>query len=469
MIKILQKAKENKFVELLKELLSNKFFPLILIPISLLCYYLSLDIVMIYIIGILGTLIFLLLEDISPIVAVLLFMSIIVSNKHSPLILDGSSDYYYRTAILVQIFIITAILIASAIYRLTLNVSKKKFSLSPIFFSFCAIAVVFLLNGIFSKGYISKNLLYGLIMALCFLGIFSIVKDKIIVNQYSFVKIAYGFFAFAVVLVIELTVRYFAVENIFVDGNIKRELLTFGWGIWNTIGMYLVLCIPFVVYLAGKEKYGFIFAIASEVVFFASIMSCSRQSIIGALIVYPLCLLIMFTKGKNRLKNAGLMLAVLAVFIVFVLSFNYSLVKYFAELFKKIMADGELSGNGRMRIWEEALAHFKSAPIFGAGFYVDTSAAHFSGLNFIPKLMHSTIMEFLSSCGIVGLIVYLAHRVLTVISYLKNITVERTYLMLAIAVFLIISLFDNHLFNIFPTIIYSCLIAALAGSENKRI
>ena len=469
MYEILQKAKANKYIGLLKNFLSNKFFPLILIPISLLCYYLSLDIVMIYIIGILGTLIFLLLEDISPIVSVLLFMTIFVSDKHTTLTMAGGSDYYYRTAILVQIFIIMVILIASAVYRLILDLSKRKFSLNPIFFSFCALAVVLLINGIFSKGYSTKNLLYGLIMALCFLGIFSVVKDKIIFNTDSFVKIAYGFFAFAFVLVIELTVKYFTVENIFADGKINRELLTFGWGIWNTIGMYLVLCLPFVVYLAGKEKYGFIFAIASEVVFFASIMSCSRQSIIGALVVYPLCLLIMFTKGKNRLKNAGLMLAVLAVFIVFVLSFNYSLLKYFAELFKKIMADGELSGNGRMRIWKEALAHFKSAPIFGVGFYVDTSAAHFSGLNFIPKLMHSTIMEFLSSCGIVGLIVYLAHRVLTVISYLKDITVERTYLILAIAVFLIISLFDNHLFNIFPTIIYSCLIAALASSENKRI
>lgn len=425
--------------------------------------------VMIYIIGIFGTLIFLLCDDISPIIAVLLFMSILVSDHNTTSIWASSTaDFYFRTVNLVQIFIVIGIFASSAIYRTVRTIINKRFSLTPIFFSFCALALVMLLNGLFSKDYVTKNLLYGLIMALCFLGIFTVVKDNIVCDKSSFVKVAYGFFAFCVVIVIELIVKYLTTENIYVDGSINRALITFGWGTWNTIGMFLVLCIPFIVYLAGKEKYGFIFVVFSVVNFGAAIMSCSRQSIIGAFLVYPVSLILLFAKGKNRLKNASIFVTTIGAFLICFLFFNDRLIDYFIELFKQIVVNGELSGSGRMQIWREALALFKSAPILGAGFYVELSAAHFSGLGFIPIMAHNTVMELLCACGIVGLIVYVSHRVITCVSYLKNITVERTYLVFGIAIFLIVCLFDNHIFNIFPTIIYSCLIAMLTGSERIK-
>ena len=469
MKEILQKSRENKFIKLLINLLSSKFFPFILIPISLLCYYLSLDMVMIYIIGIFGSLIFILLEDVSPSVAVFSFMALLVSEKNSPLVFaETATNYYFRTANLVQIIIVITVFSSSLIYRAVLNIIGKKFSVSPIFLCLCAFAAVLMLNGVFSKDYNPKNLLYGLIMALCFSGIFTAVKDNIFKNQDSFVKIAYGFFALGIVLIIELAVKYITAENLIINGNINREMLTFGWGIWNTMGMYLVLCLPFIVYLAGKEKTGYIFASFSVVVFIAVFMSCSRQSIIGAILVYPISLLLLFIKGKNRLLNSVVMSVVLDALVIFLLCFKDNLFKYFIELFKQIVVNGELSGSGRKMIWEEALEHFKSAPILGAGFYVKMSAAHFSGLGFIPTMAHNTIMQILSSCGIIGLIVYLSHRVLTGVSYFKNITVERSYLFLGIVGFLIICLFDNHIFNIFPTIIYSCLIGALSASEKKK-
>lgn len=462
----LEKAKENKFLKILKSLLSSKFFPLCLIPVSLLCYYLSLDMVMIYIIGILGTLIFILLDDTSPLAGILLFMAIFVSEKNSPFIWTNS-HYYYETANLVQIFIMIALFSSSAIYRAVLNIVKKKFRTGSVFFSLCAFAVALMLNGVSGKGYTPQNLLYGLIMALSFCGVFCALKDDIFKSSESFLRIAYGFLAFGITITVELVVKYVATENIISNGTIDRELLTFGWGIWNTIGMYFVLCIPFVVYLAGKEKFGYIFLVFSAVLFAAAVMSCSRQSIGGALLVYPLSLILMFIKGRNRIINAAVLAGLAVAFVIFVACYDKHLFGYFISLFKKIMVNGEFSGNGRMKIWRDALSNFKSSPVFGAGFYADSSAAHFSGLNFVPTMAHNTVMQLLSSCGIIGLIVYSAHRVTTCISYFRNITVERTYLAIALIGFLVISLFDNHVFNIFPTIIYSALIAFLVGSEKK--
>ena len=51
---------------------------------------------------------------------------------------------------------------------------------------------------------------------------------------------------------------------------------------------------------------------------------------------------------------------------------------------------------------------------------------------------------------------------------MKNVTVERAFIAATIGAMLIISLFDNHIFNIFPTIIYSSLIAVLTAGEHKE-
>ena len=52
-------------------------------------------------------------------------------------------------------------------------------------------------------------------------------------------------------------------------------------------------------------------------------------------------------------------------------------------------------------------------------------------------------------------------------SFFKNVTLERFFIAVTVLAMLIISLMDNHMFNIFPTIIYSSLIAVLSASEQK--
>ena len=65
-------------------------------------------------------------------------------------------------------------------------------------------------------------------------------------------------------------------------------------------------------------------------------------------------------------------------------------------------------------------------------------------------------------------IAYLVHRALTVISYFRKITLERTFIALTILSLLIVSLLDNHVFNIFPTMIYTYLISVLVKSEDRK-
>ena len=230
----------------------------------------------IYYVGLVGLFILLFLDDISPVITLLLFMCILVSYENSPSNIMTDSDYYFSPAILAQVFIVIGALGAAIIYRVVLTCVKGQFSFHPVFWGLCAFAVVLLCNGFFSANYNPKNLVYGLVMALCFLGIFTVLKDNITMTDETFEKIALSFFALSVVLIVELLVKYFTTEGLYVDGAFHRERLTFGWGMWNTMGMMLLICIPASTYLAGRYKFGFIFTMFSAFLFVACWMSCSR-------------------------------------------------------------------------------------------------------------------------------------------------------------------------------------------------
>lgn len=464
----LAKIKNSKTVEIIQKILSSKYFPFVTAAVTLLSYYLGWDVVLFYYIAIVGILMLLFLDDITPIISLFLFMSVSISLINTPSPTMGNSDYYHRPEIYIQIFTIVGLFIATAVFRLVMTVIKKKFTVSPLFYGLCALAAALFINGLFSANYNPKNLLYGLIMAACFLGIFCVLKDNLKMNSESYENIAYGFLAFSVLLVVELIVAYATTEGLFANGVINRYKLIFGWGVYNTYGVFLVSCIPPVIFLSGKKKFGFVYTLYSFVLFVAVFFSCSRQAMVGAVLVYPFCIAALFVKGKNRIANACILSAAAVAGIILIGIYHEYVFRFFEEIFNNVVVDGELSGSGRIRLWREAIENFKAFPIFGKGFYVKFSYTAQSGLGFIPFMCHNTPLQLLSSCGIVGFGAYTVHRIQTVISVFKNVTIERAFIATSILAMLIISLFDNHMFNIFPTIIYSCLIAVLAAGEKKE-
>lgn len=468
----IEQLKNGGFLKALKAGLSSKYFPFVSAAVTLLCYYLGWDIVLIYYIAISGILVLTLLDDITPIISVFLFMSILISYKNSPSNIMGNSDYYFKTANLALIFTAFALFVSAAIYRIILTIIRKKFKLNSAFFGMCAFAAVLLLNGMFSEGYISKNLLYGLIMAASFLGIFSALKDNLKLDSEGYEKIAFSFFAFSIVLIIELAVKYITTEDIFVDGQFLRTNLTFGWGIWNTMGMWLSMCIPAVFYLAVKKNYGFVFTLYSVFLLIATMLSGSRQAMLISGIIYVLCIFYLFKSGKYRIPNLCIIGAVILAGAIILIVKHEVIFDYLKEFFNDFISNGELNGNGRAKLWRRGIKNYRSAPLLGVGFYSGfynlIGFDGFSGLGFVPDMCHNTIIQILSSCGTLGLIAYLVHRVQSVVHYCKNITMESTFVALTILSLILVSLVDNHLFNIFPTIIYSSLAAALFGSVKQK-
>ena len=458
----ISKFKECKFVKAVQQILSSKYFSFITAALTLMSYYIGLDIFLYYYIALVGIAILLLLDDATPFISLLLFMSIAISYKNTPRSIVAS-DYYKMPEIYIQIGIIIGLLIAVAIYRLIRTIVYKRFKITPIFFGMCGFSIILMTNGIFSKGYSPTNLLYGFILAACILGFYSFLKDNVKLDSEGFEKIAYSFFAFSIVLLIELFVAYFTTEGLFENGTINRDKLVFGWGVYTIYGVMLAMCIPGTIYLAAKKKFVFVYTLYSVLLFIALFFSCCRQAMVFGPIVYLTCIVILFVKGENKFANACVLTAAAVGGIILIAAYNETVIRFFEVIFDNMIVDGELNGSGRIQLWQEAISNFKKYPILGAGFYYSRPFK----LSFLPSMYHNTILQLLSCSGIIGLIVYLAHRTQTVISFSKNITVERSFIALTALSVLLLSLLDNHIFNIFPTIIYSALIAVLDKSEEK--
>ena len=459
-----KKLNFGKAAEILRNILSSKYLPFVTAAITVGCYYLGLDLLTYYYIVISGVAVLLLLDDATPIFSNFLFMSIAVSKINSPSPNAMGSDFYFRPAVLAQLIILIVIFAAAAIYRIVRAAMRKEFKLSPVFFGLCGLSVTFLANGLFSSDYNPMNIVYGLFMAGSFLGIFTLMKDNVSCTKESFEKVAYAFVAFSAALLLELLVVYCTTEGIIQDGCVIRNKITFGWGTYNQIGCFMVLCIPAVFYVAHNHKFGYLFFLYSMVVGAGAIFTMSRQAMLCSVIVYPLCFAILLLRGKNKLINRIIGGIALVIGIVFVGIYYRELFNFFHSLLISLK-----TGSGRTGLWVKAWNNFESAPLFGTGFYAKLPPSlNTVGLDIIPLMYHDTVLQLLASCGILGLIAYVIHRIQTIVSFFKNITRERVFIAITVSALLLINLLHNHLFYIFPTIMYSSMIAMLVKSENIK-
>lgn len=462
------KPKNSKAAEIVRQVLLSKFFPFVTMAVVILCYYLSLDIVTICYLGIAGILILLFLDDVSPIVTVMLFMNVIISWKNSPASGRGESDYFFRPEILAPLIIIVTLLIASLVYRLVITCVRKKFKLDPVFFGLCVFSVALLLNGAGNKNYTFFNLLYAVILALLFLGLFAVLKDNVTADRCSYERICYSFVAFGLLLIIELAVLYATKDAIFAGGTIDRNQIVFGWGVYTTYGALLTMCIPAAFYLAYAKKFGFVYTLISVIMLVALIFSCCRQAMVCAAVIYPVCTVMLLVKGNDKIANLCIFAASLIGVIVVTGLFQDKVIDFFKTIYSNIVVNGELYGSGRMELWRQAISDFKSFPVFGRGFYNIKPDTDFSYTPIPMDMAHNTILEMMSACGIIGLLGYALHRVQTFICFFKNPTTERSFIALIVASLLINSLLDNHILNIIPTMVYSLLIAVLVKGQSKN-
>lgn len=460
-----EKIENSQSAAAIRDFISSRYFPVVTALIILICYYLGWDIVNIWYIGLCATAMLITCRDLTPIVALFLFIHIIISLKNSPSPLGDQSDYFLRPEILGQIIAILAVVILALVARIGFNIATSSFKPSPMLFGLCAFSAALLLNGAFSSNYNPMNLMYGVFLSAMFIGVFMILSSNIEITDDTFETIAFYFICLACVLALELFIAYMTYDGLVVDGEVIRSKLFFGWGMYNNMGMLFCVCIPAPFYLAIKKKHGWIYTILGLALIVATFFTMSRQSMVGAAVAGAACViwLLVSTKGIERQIN----LVLIALAAITVLAVILGMWDKFISYFNSI-GDNLANGSGRLILWERAYKYFLDYPLFGVGFFggkIDDIDPGFAGLAIIPRMYHNTFMQLLGGCGILGFGTYIVHRIQTIWSFLKNITRERIYIGIILGVFLTICLLDNHIFYLFPTLLYAALIALLFATE----
>lgn len=467
---LLALLRERKWLAALKYVLSCKYFVFVTALFFLLCYYAGWTIAAIYYVGIVGTLMVLLLDELTPLVGQFPFMSIMISAGSSPSDINGGSDYFFQTHIVVQTALVIAVYALAMFVRLFLTAKAGRLKITPVTVALFALSAAFLLNGAFGKYYEFMDFVYGAIMVFFFLVVYMTMADNVKINAENIKKLAFNYFVFSLVLLVELSVVYLT-NNVVQNGTLVKEQVVFGWGVWNTMGMLITVCIPFCFYLACRCKYGYLYFLYASLLLVAAFATTSRQAMLGGGILYAVCWVVMLVKvkGRDRLIDAVVSAVLIVCLIVAVAVFWDKIARIFSSFSDNLVGeDGSFEGNGRADLLSQAWNNFLSSPVFGAGFFapVDVSA-HFVGLNgIIPDMVHNTLAEMLGACGIFGIVTYLGYRGVTVYYAVKNRSFDRAFVAAAVGGLLLVSLFDNHMFYILPTMFYSGLMPFVVGKAN---
>lgn len=318
------------------------------------------------------------------------------------------------------------------------------------------LAGAYLLSGIGSKAYpaaIWQNVRYALVQSCALIVPYIVIAGgvdwkKARKDYFSWVGFGLG------ILLLVQECRIYATGDVIVDGIIHRAYVYTGWGMHNNIGCLLAMMIPFAFYLATKYRRGWIGTVVGSFFLVGVYLTCSRGSLLMATAVYVVCVWLMLHYAQDRKNNFIALVSVVCILGLTVLLFH----KQLAQLFSDVIRRG-MDSSGRDEIFVEGLRLFKDSPIFGNSFFSpgftpwEWSTTSFA--NFLPSRWHNTIIQLLASCGAVGMIAYLVHRVQAAKFFIFNHTKEKNFIGCSLTVLILCSLVDCHFFNIGPVLFYS--------------
>ena len=227
------------------------------------------------------------------------------------------------------------------------------------------------------------------------------------------------FTVLGVLISVQVAIFYLRQDDIAEALRIKD--LTLGWGISNFIATYLIMFISATVYFFKKYKLHIFWIIVILFEITMLLFTLSRAGIIAFMGTTVLLLIFMFVKYPH--KWTLLLNLVIGIVIVGVVA--YFIRDYFYAIWERLDLYG-LDDNGRIEIWKEAWATFKSKPFFGGGLFARETADNYLGL------FHNTILEILACFGLLGGLALLIQFISILRIFFSHLTQEKAILLIAL-------------------------------------
>jgi O-antigen ligase len=332
-------------------------------------------------------------------------------------------------------------------------------------------ALAFVIHYIkFRHGWVKGKLLFPLLLMLSAM-VFSIFNTEIIDINYVFYLVIGLFYVLIYIFFIQTIkgdnldyiIRLFMVLGLLISFQVlvyylnTEDVLTalesksidLGWGISNFIATYLIIFISVSVYYVKTKKLKIIstLIIAFEIIML--LFTLSRGGVLAFVALVPLLVYYLYHGQKNKLTiTMYLFLLGILLTVIFTLRTDY-----FMPLLERFKNLKITEGNGRVELWIQAYDKFRTYPIFGAGLFARVEGDYFG-------FYHNTIMHTLASLGIVGFISLLWQAFVVIKIFMKQMTLEKGILLIALIGANLHGMVDNVYFMPQFMILFFVVIAA---------
>ena len=396
------------------------------------------------------------------------------SWMHTP---QADSDFFNTTAAFVSLGVLGAIAVAMLAARVFLVRRRETLFARPqgLKGGMIALAAAFLLNGALSPGYVPEDLLFGALIALSFVALYFFIRQTgarradnglyfaaccVSAGIVIFLQIVYALLFRQVFRTADGSASGLQIVQHFLESgsllpavSINKDAMIAGWGMSNNFGGMLAMFLPASLYLAYKIRHGWIFYPFAFLQLAAVACTLSRTALLtgGILLLGGAILLSVVRSPRRTFIRVCNLLAVAAAVVGGVLFFD-RIRELFATIFDRGFGD-----SNRFAIWRFGMEKFLSSPLFGYGFYIRFYPDFgFDIANWVfPDMYHNIFVQIFASCGLVGMVAYLYHISQVLCLLFRRPTADRIFYLGVVLAVCGASLLDNHIFHIFPALLYS--------------
>lgn len=463
---IYKNLKPNKIIMAIKQAMTSKWMLIAIVLLAGISNIFAMEIPVYYTYLFLITITVLFCDDLLPLFPMTCCGYMTFAKKNNPMATEQTSSFL-NSSTLTHLLIIAIIIIVLVITRIIFDLVKHKERrhLPKLLYGFLALGGAYVLGGLFSPYYDLKTAFFGLVQILSlsftyFIFYYTVDWKNVDKDYFAFLFTAIGFLMVAEIFNMLLEANFFTATGAF-----SRSSIYTGWGINNNVASICLFTIPAPFYYTLTRKNGWKYILLSTLFLVFTILTQSRNGMLMGTVTYCICALVILikTKGKERIKNFLTFLSILILVILFMIVFNSLIRNLFSSIYKVGTSD-----SGRINIYIEGLKQYKDNPILGNGFYA-CQAFRWGikeGGEFLPGRYHNTYVQILASCGTIGIIAYLYHRYQTIKLCIKSKNPGGLIITLTLIGFIFISLFDCHFHNFGPGLIYSALLLLLEKVYN---
>lgn len=468
LVQVYQNLKDNIFIKIIRKFMDSNWMMFLIILLAGVSNIFGLEIPIYYCYTLLVALAVLFCDDLLSLFPIACCSYMTFSKNNNPLSKEQTSIFLTNNAI-THMFVIGIIVAIFVLFRVIFDIitNKERRKTPKLLYGFLALGLAYIFGGLFSGYYNVKTAFFGLVEILTlsftyFCFYYTVDWKRVSKNYYAILFTMIGFLMVAEVFNMLIEGGLFETS-----GKFNRNNLFTGWGHYNNVAAVCVLCIPAPFYFSCTKKNGWLFSIIGTIFLLFTILTQSRNGMLMGTITYLICVLVVLikTKGIEKIKNLTIFSVILLMVITVMGEFNDEIRNIFSSIYKVGTND-----SGRIKIYKDGLKQFFEFPIFGNGFY--ECKAYRWGIpyngDFLPPRYHDTYVQILASCGVVGIIAYIYHRISTIKLFFKKNSLGNIFIGISILGFLLISIFDCHFHNLGPGFLYSALLLLSEKLYNEK-